>query len=230
MLLRVNRFNSGRMLGFSLCLSALLSGCDHSQLDLAVDAEQINQAVHTAQIPADVDSSESSGLESEERGKKLTDIAGQATIPVLENQSANPSNSSQISEQQLKYVGRYHVQINCSDDFVRCEKGNAEYILNLLPDGMAHQTIIYSGRVYSDALNHANMIQSYRKDTWSYHNNEIIVHLDDGAAFYYSIDPQQNLVMNVDKILKANNKNNRFFKQQYPALGKTYILTKSPNS
>ena len=229
MLLIVNQFNSARLLAFSLCLSALLSGCDHSQLDLAVDAEQASKAVNSAELSADADSSEPSGLESEEHGKKLTDIAGQATIPVLDNQAAH-SKTSKISQQQLKYVGRYHVQINCSDDFVRCEKGNAEYILNLLPDGMAHQTIIYSGRVYSDALNHANMIQSYRKDTWSYHNNEIIVHLDDGAAFYYSIDPQQNLVMNVDKILKANNKNNRFFKQQYPALGKTYILTKSPNS
>lgn len=228
MYLVLRGINSCRVLCLSLCLSFLLSACDQQHPDLAIDTEQNTQLVDTAAIQAAPQSSISSALENEDQGKKLTDVAGQATIPALDNQTAH--RKSKMSAQQLKYVGRYHTQINCSDDFVRCEKGNAEYILNLLPDGMAHQTIIYSGRVYSDAINHANMIQSYRKDTWSYSNHEIIVHLDDGAAFYYSVDPQQNLVMNVDKILKANNKNNRFFKQQYPASGKTYILTKSQNS
>ena len=43
----------------------------------------------------------------------------------------------------------YHTRISCEDNFADCETGEAEYILNLLPDGTAYWNVVHFGRVGS---------------------------------------------------------------------------------
>ncbi|OTG67107.1 hypothetical protein B9T28_00205 [Acinetobacter silvestris] len=220
--------NSYHLFCLSLCFSFLLSACSESQPDFPTDVESEgdHSRVSAPKLQEDQQSSVSDVSEGEDQGKKLTDVAGQATIPMLENQRSNRV-ITKLSEQQLKYVGRYHTQINCSDHFVDCEKGNVEYILNLLADGAAHRTIVYSGRMHLDIENRGNTIQSYRKDTWLYQNNEIVIRSAEGAEFYYTIDAHKNLVMNLEKTLKSNKKNRHFFSLKYPVPDQAYVLVKS---
>ncbi|OTG80650.1 hypothetical protein [Acinetobacter sp. ANC 4648] len=229
MFLMLGRVGSLRIGCLSLCLSFLLSACGQQQQDFTMDSEPSDDdsQTSTATLQADQESIVSGTFdEGEDQGKKLTDVAGQASIPMLGNQRSSHK-SSQLSEQQLKYVGRYSTQINCSDHFVDCEKGTVEYILNLLPDGTAHRTIVYSGRMHLDTDNQGNTIQPYRKDTWSYENNEIVIHLAEGAEFYYTIDEQQNLVMNLEKILESNKRKNHVFANKDSIPDQAYVLMKS---
>ncbi len=52
-------------------------------------------------------------------------------------------------EADQQYAGRYHTRISCEDNFADCETGEAEYILNLLPDGTAYWNVVHFGRVGS---------------------------------------------------------------------------------
>lgn len=52
-----------------------------------------------------------------------------------------------LSKNAMPYVGRYRVDISCSDPYVGCERGTANFILNLLADGTAHRSIVHMGKI-----------------------------------------------------------------------------------
>ncbi len=51
-----------------------------------------------------------------------------------------------IREQQ--FIGRYRTQIQCDGYFFPCETGKADFILNFLPDGTVHRSIVRLGKVF----------------------------------------------------------------------------------
>lgn len=89
-----------------------------------------------------------SEVSTTDTGKKLSDVAGQATLPETQHPS---SNQPKLSKEALAYVGRYHFQMSCEDSLNVCDQSDAEYILTLLADGTAHQTIIGLGRLASES-------------------------------------------------------------------------------
>ena len=78
-----------------------------------------------------------------DHGKKLTEIAGQATIPHDSGLDPAP-----VPEHAKVFIGRFHANVKCDDHFIPCKEGNADFILNLLPDGTVHRSIIQFGKVF----------------------------------------------------------------------------------
>ncbi len=148
-------------------------------------------------------------------GKKLTDVAGQTAVPIEEE-----GLSVSVSDNALPYVGRYHVVVDCKDPIVYCEKGTADFILNLLPDGTAHRTIIHAGSI-TFASEH-----QYRQDHWKYDdiNHQIILLRMNGVEFFYDIDKDKNLMMNLDKIANASEVNKKFFQDGHPFPHEAYVI------
>lgn len=75
-----------------------------------------------------------------ERHAETADAAG----------SRHTAPDSPVPAYARNFIGRYHANIPCEDDFVACEKGTAEFILNLLPDGTVHRSIIHYGKIFAD--------------------------------------------------------------------------------
>jgi len=156
----------------------------------------------------------------------LTEVAGQATLPTI-NKFVPSDEIDKIPTKAEAFVGRYHAQIDCEDPFAMCNKGNAEFIINLLADGTAHRTFVYMGKVTNDS----NIIKSnrtYQKNTWIYDEatHEIIVNRIEGIQFFYKVDSQHNLVMDLDKILNGTEANRLYFRQHNLAPTKAYVLYK----
>ena len=150
-------------------------------------------------------------------GRKLIDIAGQAIAP--ESNDIDHA-SILVSEDARRYVGRYKVKVSCTDPIVYCEKGTADFILNLLEDGTAHRTITYLGTItYASA-------QQYRQDTWTLDedNHQIVLHRASGVEFFYDIDKNKNLVMNLERIANASPTNIAFFQEGNPFPHAAYVL------
>ncbi|MEQ1388771.1 hypothetical protein ABLT88_04555 [Acinetobacter radioresistens] len=199
-------------------LGALMGGCDLSQSETR-ESSPLSQG----QLPSlnNINYTD----ESLVTGRKLTEVAGRASLPVLQNEQ-----NEEVRSTNLQYAGRYYTQVPCQDAFVNCGKGRAEYILNLLPDGSAHRMIATFGRV-QPGVDRPDIAQRrfYRKDHWSVDQakNEIIVHLAEGLNFYYRVDPKQNLVMNLYKTLHANDQRViQTFIQQHPLPEQPYKLVK----
>lgn len=116
-------------------LGALMGGCDLSQSETR-ESSPLSQG----QLPSlnNINYTD----ESLVTGRKLTEVAGRASLPVLQNEQ-----NEEVRSTNLQYAGRYYTQVPCQDAFVNCGKGRAEYILNLLPDGSAHRMIATFGRV-----------------------------------------------------------------------------------
>lgn len=148
-------------------------------------------------------------------GKKLTDVAGQVATPIDEE-----GITDHISDNALPYAGRYRVAVSCKDPIVFCEKGTADFILNLLPDGTAHRTVIHLGTITFASEN------QYRQDYWKYDelNHQIILKRMSGVEFFYDIDKDKNLTMNLDRIANATDVNRVFFQEGNPFPHEAYKL------
>lgn len=141
-----------------------------------------------------------------EDGNKLTDLAGKPTVPnTIDDQKAR----SLLTEKATQYIGRYRAEVDCTDRFVDCNDGTANFIINLLPNGIAHRTIVHMGKV-TFALSH-----QYRQDYWSYDEiyHQIILHRENGIKVFYFVDDENNLIMDLDKIANATEKNRQFFSE-----------------
>jgi hypothetical protein len=197
-----------------LCVSLVMAAC--SQSPMPAD-EQIVSAEE--EQPASV-------VNPSQSGKKLTELAGQASLPDNEASSTLQQDSA---NEKAPYIGRYHVQISCKDDFVQCSEGSAEYILTLVADGSAYRSIIYTGKLFSEKMAEDRRIRTYRRDTWSVNpgNAELVVHLEEGAKFYYQVDEQHNLILDLDRTVDLENQTNQhFFAAGYPMPTQAYRLIK----
>lgn len=165
--------------------------CDHSTLVATLEA-------HDAEMQAKKELSHAEGL-------ILAEIAGQATAPAFEKVLT----SLTVEHEAEPYVGRYHVSVSCQDPFVSCDNGSADFVLNLLPDGTAHRTIIHLGTITFES------VKQYRQDKWSYQPEleQITLHRASGVEFFYNIKDSHTIVMNIEKILNSSNQNIKFFSQ-----------------
>lgn len=197
-----------------LCASLVVAACSRS----STPADEPTASAAEEQ-PASV-------VNPPQSGKKLTELAGQASMP--DNEAASTVQQAS-AEDKAPYIGRYHVQISCKDDFVQCSEGSAEYILTLAADGSAYRSIIYTGKLFSEKMAEDSNIRTYRRDTWSVNpeNAELVVHLEEGAKFYYRVDQQHNLILDIDRTLDLNNQTNQhFFAAGYPMPTQAYRLIK----
>lgn len=179
-------------------------------------------ACHNSDSMAEIDAIQSSQIDPQNvqvNGHKLTDLAGKAVIPETIQER---DTSSVLNKNATPYIGRYWVEISCSDPYVGCENGTANFILNLLADGTAHRSIVHLGKMTFNSSQH------YEKDRWSYDemNHQIIVHRQNGIKFYYSIQPDRSLKMDLNKIAHADPLNQAFFVQGNPLPQQEYILKK----
>lgn len=151
--------------------------------------------------------------------RKLTEVAGRATVPV---EQAESRIKKAIPDYAEPYIGRYQATISCDDPFVRCKDGIADYVINLQEDGIAHRTLIHSEQIsFASNLYH-------RQDHWSYdrQNHQVILHRSNGVDFFYNIDKDQNLVMDLDKIAHASALNEQYFAEGNPFPQQAYRLLK----
>lgn len=158
-------------------------------------------------------------------GKKLTELSGQATLPYDNSAEVAP-----VPEHAKVFIGRFHAQVSCDDSFIQCKEGEAEFILNLLPDGTVHRSIIQFGKVFAEKNQTSRHKLKYQKDTWSVNkaHTELIVQRKEGVNLYYKIIDENHLVMDVEKILQGGaDRNQELFSQGYPKPQRAYQLTKN---
>ncbi|ESK54096.1 MAG: hypothetical protein I8H98_09365 [Moraxellaceae bacterium] len=160
-------------------------------------------------------------------GVALTEVAGQATIPhVASNHMTKPT------QQDLRYAGRYHARIPCTDAFAGCVKGEkeAEYILNLLEDGSVYWTNTSFGRLGADpSRNIAKIEQTCKQVQWHVHTTgkKIMVRCEAADLnLYYQISQNHDLVLDLDQIWNADHGRNRKFFKEYPFPQQAYIFEK----
>lgn len=196
---------------------ALLMGCSNQQKEEASTHEDSNTPSVVVSAKKNI-----ATVQAEDEGAKLTEAAGPAIVQALDDEI------EPISDQSMLYVGRYHTEISCEDKFAHCEKGSAEFIINLLPNGTAHRTFVYRGRVSNDS--HEDIInRNYKKNTWRYdaEHHQIVIQRVEGIQFFYTIDDQQNLVIDRDQILNASEINKRYFSGAgHHAPEENYVMTK----
>lgn len=218
MYLNLNKVGFCRILSMSFCL--VLVACDSQN---SIDQEQSVDAQNSLS-KAEQDQS----AQHVNAAKKLTEVAGQATLPAaseLKGLDVEP-----LPAKAESFVGRYHTQISCTDRFAHCQKGNAEFIINLLPDGTAHRNIVYMGKMTYEN-NEIKPNRTYQKNTWVYDevNHEIVIDRVEGIQFFYKVDADRNLVMDLDKILNSSESNRLYFSQNNPAPAQAYVLKKMNN-
>lgn len=223
MYLTFHKVNFFRILGISIC--TVLSACDSSKSNDkqqgTSDTQNSSSELALQETPQHAHSSE---------GKKLTDLAGQATLPAVVDMQSQDQQSGEIPTKAETFVGRYHVQMSCEDPFAKCDKGSAEFIINLLPDGTAHRTFVYMGKITYEN-NDIKSNRAYQKNTWIYDelNHEIVINRIEGIQFYYKVDEQNDLVMDIDKIINGTEENRLYFSQHHTAPTKAYVLKKFDN-
>ncbi|WP_407306270.1 hypothetical protein [Acinetobacter sp.] len=157
------------------------------------------------------------------QGNKLTEVAGKIPMPVADT-TTEPQRK--IAENAKPYVGRYQIAISCTDPIVKCKQGSADLVINLLADGTAYRSIIHLGKITFAS----NSYQ--RQDYWSYDSihHQVIVHRLNGVDFFYNIDQDQNLVMELDKIAHASALNEQYFAEGNPFPRQPYCLVKETTS
>lgn len=158
----------------------------------------------------------SEGYSAGEQGHKLTDVAGQVIMPAIEADT-----SSVVPENARKFIGRYSVTVSCDDPIVFCEQGSAQLIVSLLNNGTAHRTIIHSGKVTYTS-------DHYRKAHWFFDekNNQIVLERANGMRFYFNIDRNKNLLLDVAHLLDGTETNKKFYERGYPLPQKAYIMVR----
>lgn len=195
----------------TLCCLSLL-GCGQPPASIVTHHDKSNTPAHRV------------SEEHEIRGHKLTEIAGHTT--------ASPdSNLTQIVPSYAQpFIGRFYAQVQCDGGFVPCREGNAEFILNFLPDGTVHRSIIQYGKVFAEKSMVKDSNVNYRKDTWMVNpeKTELVVHRKEGLNLYYRIIDENHIVMNLAKILdEDNHQNQQLFSQGHPQPRHAYALTKN---
>lgn len=150
-------------------------------------------------------------------GQKLRQIASEVVVP-----GRGRVSNAKVPEQARPYVGRYKVEMRCEDPFINCEQGTADFIISLLEDGTAHRSIIYLGSIQFASE------EQHREDTWSYDPNthQIILHRASGVEFFYDIDADGNIVMDLDKIANATPINREYFAEGHRFPTQAYKLVK----
>lgn len=157
-------------------------------------------------------------------GTKLIDVVNQATVPShsgYQQQYIQQSKTSLRSE----YAGRYHGKINCEKTLFSCEKGEVEYVLNLLEDGKAFRTIIPQGKIYVDE---GKDTQSYRQDYWEFdpQEDDLVIYLKESAKLFFDVDDQNNLHLDVQKTLSYDHYNSQVFGSKLALEYESYMLIK----
>lgn len=153
--------------------------------------------------------------------KKLIDIAGQVNV----QQHHREHTQKHLTAEAKQYIGRYHTKIDCLGQLIYCDEGNADLVLNLLPDGTAHRVIIHLGEMGQLSNN------LYRQYHWFYDESrhEVILEQDDGIQLFFKVDNAGHLVMNTDKRLTVMQANRQFYAQDNnPQTQQNYILVKAP--
>ena len=206
-----------RVISLGLLLSAL-TACDQEQAVKLQQFEQEGDTLVESALLLDV-----AEIEDEIQGMKLIDVVSQVALPPPQHPQHTQASIGPVSAAQLKYAGRYHVEMTCEESQIPCKQGTVQYIVNLLPDSTSHRIILHLGKVYADQL---DPIRSYRKDLWDYDEtlHEIVIHMVEGADLFYQIDAEHNLQMDLDKTLNYNAFNQAFFKNQYPLPNFSYRL------
>ena len=204
----------------AFCTGSLLAGCEPQPMPAESENSTAAQPVSAASANAHI----AAAKQAEEQGKKLTEVAGQATM----RNDPSPQ-SSALPKNAQEFIGRFHAIIPCDDGFIPCQQGTAEFILNLLPDGSAHRSIIHYGKVFADKPMSKEGNTTYRKDRWTLDEEdmEIIVHRQEGVNFYYRIQDRDHLIMDVDRIRSdTEGRNQELFDEGYPQPAKAYVLTR----
>ncbi|MNU55474.1 hypothetical protein D3C71_445550 [compost metagenome] len=158
--------------------------------------------------------------------KTLDDVAGRTFLP-----EENLDQTKKLSGISLQYVGRYHTRISCEDAFADCESGEAEYILNLLPNGSAYWNVIHFGRVGSKDGAKSTAINQLCPDlNWKVdeREHELTIHCPlSNVNFYFTIDSKKRLIVNLEKLFYSDyGKNREFLEQNYFVPKQAYVLTK----
>jgi hypothetical protein len=158
--------------------------------------------------------------------KTLDYVAGRTFLP-----EENLDQTKKLSAISLQYVGRYHTRISCEDAFADCESGEAEYILNLLPNGSAYWNVIHFGRVGSKDGAKSTAINQLCPDlNWKVHEreHELIIHCPlSNVNFYFKTDSRKRLIVNLEKLFYSDyGKNRDFLEQNYFVPKQAYVLTK----
>ena len=166
-----------------------------------------------------VDDSLRQQISQEIQGYKLKDLAGQTHLP---RYYIDEREQLRLSREALAYTGRYKVVMNCEDEFVACEQGTADFILNLLPNGKAHRTIIYTGTITFESGS------QHRQDSWRYlpEQQQIVLQRASGVEFFYNISPEGHLIVNRQKTAVATSTNRQYFAQGNPMPAHDYVFEK----
>lgn len=176
-------------------------------------------ACHDTGSMADLGALQSAQKDSSDQdsGHTLTDLAGKAVMPIHIEQ---PNADHVLTQQAQKFSGRYVVEMSCSDAFVQCEQGTAQFILNLMPNGIAHRSIVHLGKITF------NSSHQYQQDRWMYDAmlHQIILQRENGVRFYYSIEPDQSLKMDLDKI--STELSHEYLVMGSPLPQQAYVLKK----
>ena len=194
----------------------LLTSCEPTQT-LSISELKRNQ------VQDSLKSNDNTILDNE--GVNLIDVVSQSTVPQQHQRSTTHHVMQPPSAQQLQYVGRYKTEMSCNMALFACGDGDVDYILNLLPDGSAHRSIVHLGKLYGIQ---SGMIKNYRKDFWSYDAacDQIVVHFVEGVDLIYNVDQQKNLLLALDKTLRLDKANNNYFANPYLAPSYAYQLKK----
>ena len=203
-----------RILYVICSVSLLLVACHNTDSMVEIESAQSTQLDHDPEQELTQNAAQHTEQDvaqdnQQDAGHKLTDLAGKATMPV--NMQDRGTHSA-LDQNALPYVGRYRVDISCSDPYVECERGTANFILNLLADGTAHRSIVHMGKITF------NSSHQYYQDRWSYDeiNHQIVVQRQNGIKFYYKIQPDLSLKMDLEKIAHADPLNQAFFGGAHP--------------
>jgi len=150
---------------------------------------------------------------------KLRDAVSQMSHAINTNDKLMEVN---VTDEALPFVGRYKTNIDCMDKIINCDGGQANVILNLLPDGTAHSSIIHLGQIsYSPNL-------QYARDLWYFdpEENEIVLERSSGVTFFFKADQSNKLIMDSHKVKYSTPQNREFFDRGNPEPARDYVLIK----
>ncbi|WP_130803443.1 hypothetical protein [Acinetobacter ihumii] len=206
-----------------MILSAALSACDRHSSDSSKLAEQ-DEKISAASVP-----NQATPTDQPQEGNKLADVAGQSMLPAESTEVTN-NPAAPLPVNAMKYVGRYHVHVPCSDPVALCKEseGQIDYVLSLLADGTAYRKRVSLGRISIDERQNT---KNYEPDRWAFdaQHKEIILTLFDGGKLYFKIIDANHLKANLDKIIHVENGQNRKnLGEQFILPQKARVLTKLP--
>jgi len=206
----------GYLLGVMLLSILTVTGCEKHGGQPVSDADLA--LVHKEGVPVSMANQEVTELTT---ARKLTDIAGHATLP-----SNDQINGGALPDYALDFVGRYYTEVSCRDNFSPCTEGHALFILTLAPDGLVYRSLLQHGKVFNFQNIIATPYSTYRRDRWEMNPNrkEIVVYRKEGLVLYYVIKDENTLVMNIEKTQQENQQ--ELMEQHYRLPRIAYELSK----